>query len=240
MKRASAVVALVLAVAALGACRRKDAPPAAATGSITGSVAFTGNPNMRPRLDRSADSACGSAVSYNEGLIVNSNRTVRNVVVRLVSPLPVARPPAPLAAVVLDQKDCVYSPHVVTLAPGQPLEIRTSDGARHAVRVSRGDTTLAREEQGPGAAPLVEKFSDDGGLLRVRCEAHPWTDAWVAMAAHPWIAVTGPDGKFEIGNLPPGRYQLESWHERLGTKTLEVTVGAGPAEAAFAYDGHEK
>jgi len=41
---------------------------------------------------------------------------------------------------------------------------------------------------------------------------------------------------FRISNLPPGRYTLEAWHEKLGAKTLEVTA---PGRVLFAYDGTE-
>jgi hypothetical protein len=42
---------------------------------------------------------------------------------------------------------------------------------------------------------------------------------------HPYFAVTGTDGKFELKTLPAGTYTIEAWHERLGTQTQMVTIG---------------
>jgi len=38
--------------------------------------------------------------------------------------------------------------------------------------------------------------------------------------------VTAADGTFTIKGLPPGTYTIEAWHEKLGTQTMTVTVGA--------------
>jgi hypothetical protein len=60
---------------------------------------------------------------------------------------------------------------------------------------------------------------------------------YVVVNANPYFAVTGPDGKFKIAGLPPGKYTLTAWQERYGTKTAPVTVAENkPAEVSFAYD----
>jgi len=33
-------------------------------------------------------------------------------------------------------------------------------------------------------------------------------------------------GKFNIKTLPAGTYTIEAWHEKLGTQTQQVTIGA--------------
>jgi hypothetical protein len=55
---------------------------------------------------------------------------------------------------------------------------------------------------------------------------HPWMKAFVSVVDHPFFAVTGSDGSFKLSGVPPGRYEIEAVHERLGAKTLLVTVGA--------------
>ena len=44
------------------------------------------------------------------------------------------------------------------------------------------------------------------------------------MLAHPYFDVTGPDGSFEIAELPAGTYEVEIRHESLGAKPVSVTV----------------
>jgi hypothetical protein len=51
-------------------------------------------------------------------------------------------------------------------------------------------------------------------------------NAYIGAFAHPFYAVTGPDGKFTISGLDAGTYEITAWHERLGTQKASVTVGA--------------
>jgi hypothetical protein len=62
-------------------------------------------------------------------------------------------------------------------------------------------------------------------------------NAYVGVLDHPYFAVSKPDGSFSIGNLPPGKYTLAAWHERLGKQTLEVTVAAkeSKSDANFTF-----
>jgi hypothetical protein len=72
---------------------------------------------------------------------------------------------------------------------------------------------------------------DEAGPMRLKCDAgHTWMSAWVVVKPHRFAAVTRPDGTFRLEGVPPGRYTVELWHEKLGKKTLPVTVVAG-AEA---------
>jgi hypothetical protein len=51
-------------------------------------------------------------------------------------------------------------------------------------------------------------------------------NAWVGVLEHPFYAVSGTGGAFSIAGLPPGTYTIEAWHEKLGTQTQQVTIGA--------------
>jgi hypothetical protein len=55
---------------------------------------------------------------------------------------------------------------------------------------------------------------------------------------HPYFAVTGSDGSFEIKNVPPGSYTIAAWHEKLGTKDKTVALSpSGTASADFHFKG---
>jgi hypothetical protein len=51
-------------------------------------------------------------------------------------------------------------------------------------------------------------------------------NAYVGVMDHPYYAVTGEDGTFELKSLPPGTYTIEAWHEKLGPMTQSVTLAA--------------
>jgi hypothetical protein len=73
-------------------------------------------------------------------------------------------------------------------------------------------------------------------MLPFKCDVHGWMSAYVGVLDHPYFAVTAEDGKFELPGLPPGTYTIEAWHERLGTLTQSVTIGASETgEANFRF-----
>jgi uncharacterized protein (DUF2141 family) len=69
-------------------------------------------------------------------------------------------------------------------------------------------------------------------MIPIKCNIHPWMRSYVSVIAHPFFAVTGEDGSFEITGLPPGEYTVEAVHERLGSKEMKITVGEGASETA--------
>ena len=70
------------------------------------------------------------------------------------------------------------------------------------------------------------KFDKPEAVFHIKCDVHPWMSAYVAVFTHPFFSVTGTDGKFTISGLDPGTYEITAWHEKLGTQTASVTVGA--------------
>jgi hypothetical protein len=75
-------------------------------------------------------------------------------------------------------------------------------------------------------------------MVPFRCDVHKWMNSFVGVVAHPFFAVTGADGAFELKGLPPGTYTVEAWHEKFGTKTASVTIGAKESkDVAFTFSG---
>jgi hypothetical protein len=75
------------------------------------------------------------------------------------------------------------------------------------------------------------KFGKEEGMFLIKCDVHPWMSAYVGVFSNPFFAVSGADGKFSIAGLPDGTYEVEAWHEKLGTQTASVTVGASDAKS---------
>ena len=71
--------------------------------------------------------------------------------------------------------------------------------------------------------------------MPVRCNNHPWMNAYLNISPTPYFAVTGADGSFTL-NLPPGTYTVAAVHEKLGEQDLQITVPAkGAAKANFNF-----
>jgi plastocyanin len=206
-----------------------------AAGSITGTVTFNGTAPTLPPLAMDADPVCakkhagGKAPS--EMLVLGSGNTMGNVMVWVSKGLPAGKTyPAPTTPAVLDQNGCQYKPHVMGLMVGQAYKILNSDGILHNIH------TLPKINPGfnkPMPATLKEtttKFDKPEPIFNIKCDVHPWMQAFVGVFTNPFFSVTGTDGKFTISGLDPGTYEITAWHERLGTQTATVTVAATGAK----------
>ena len=201
-----------------------------AASSITGTVTFTGKaPTLKP-LAMDADPACAkkhSAPVANEMLVLGNANTMGNVMVWVSKGLPAGKTyTAPKTPAVLDQNGCQYKPHVMALMVGQPYRILNSDGILHNIH------TLPKINKGfnkPMPATLKEtttKFDKPEPIFNIKCDVHPWMQAYVGVFTNPFFSVTSTDGKFTISGLDPGTYEITAWTERLGTQTATVTVAA--------------
>jgi uncharacterized protein (DUF2141 family) len=73
-------------------------------------------------------------------------------------------------------------------------------------------------------------------MIPVRCNNHPWMNAFINVSETPFFAVTGEDGAFSLKGLPAGEYTLAAVHEKLGEQTMKVTVKPlGNADAKFTF-----
>lgn len=218
--------------------------PAAATGptgtaSVTGSVAYTGSvPNLKP-INMNADPACQAKHDSPvppEMLVLGDGQSLGNVFVRVSAGAPEGSYAAPSEPVVIDQNGCIYDPHVVGMIAGQELKFLNSDGILHNVH---GLPEENREFNIGMPANVTEKgveLNRPENMFPVKCDVHPWMNAYVAVMTHPFWDVTAEDGRFSIENLPAGTYTIEAWHERLGIETAEVTVGDGEsASTDFSF-----
>jgi plastocyanin len=214
------------------------APAGAAMGAATikGTVKLTGTPPEMKMLKREADPVCGRKQMAEEDVQIGPGGGLGNVLVRISQGVSGSYPP-PAAAAHVDQVDCMYRPRVQGIILGQPLAIGNSDQTLHNVHSYKGPSTLFNQAQIPGMAPMTKKLDQAGEIIKLKCDVHPWMTGYVAVSSHPFFAVTGADGTFTIGKVPAGKYTLEAWHERFGTKTTEITVAENqPVTADFTFE----
>jgi len=126
----------------------------------------------------------------------------------------------------LDQKGCVYTPHVVGVMANQEVHIANSDQTTHNIHPVPKINREWNESQPPGAGALVKTFAREEMAIPVKCNIHPWMRSYIHVFSHPFFAVTGADGSFQIKGLPPGDYTLVVWHEKYGEVEQKVTVAA--------------
>lgn len=206
------------------------------SGVIAGKITYDDKvPNFKPvNLDKFPECA-EYAPLYKNMLVLGDGNTLANVLVRVKSGQPMGAT-APKEAVVIDQNGCVFSPKVTALMVGQPLIFKNSDGILYNVH----GLPKVNKEFNIGMPPSVAEsepisFDKAESPFPVKCDVHPWMTSYVAVMTHPYFAITGEDGKFKLENLPDGAYEIEAWHEKLGTRTANVTVHGGEARVNFSF-----
>jgi hypothetical protein len=78
-------------------------------------------------------------------------------------------------------------------------------------------------------------FDKPEPFLKFQCDVHPWMFAWVTVVDNSYFAVSGADCKFNIKNVPAGKYTVEATHRKLGVQTAEVEVKADGALQNFTF-----
>ena len=227
---------------ASAAARESAAAPAGPTGAVSGTILFAGKAPARVAIDTSMDPACNlghhqvmtEQYAVNAGKLGNVFIYVKDgpgVVVGYGGPLP--------QPTVLDQQNCQYVPHVVGVMQGGYVEFRNSDPTMHNIHTM--PTAIGNEtidiSQGPKGPPVTKRFDKPELMIPVRCNNHPWMNAFINVSATPFFAVSDANGHFDLRGLRPGTYTLGAVHEKLGEKTIQVTVpanGTAKTELSFA------
>ncbi len=235
---------VLLLPASSGAEDSKPWDAALGTATISGSVKFTGKaPRARPIDMAGADAKCaelhGGKRLKPETVVVNDNGTLRNVFVWVKTGIEGWSFPMPEGDALLDQRGCWYLPHVQGMRKGQSLSVKTSDPTAHNVHGYAKVNRPFNRSQPAGAANVAIKMRRDEASppMKVKCDIHPWMNAYVAVVAHPYFAVTGPDGSFTLANLPPGSYTIEAWHEKYKVMEQAITIGDNETKTLeFTYE----
>jgi plastocyanin len=213
----------------------------AAGGTIKGSVKLSGKPPAPKEVNMKADPFCAKAgPRKDEEVVVGASGGLKNVAVHVVKGAP-AGGAAPSEPAVLDQSGCMYTPRVLMAQAGQTVQIKNSDQTLHNVHTYKGTVSLFNQAQVMGMPAITKKTGPStqfasGDVVKFKCDVHPWMTGYVLVTDNPYFAVSGDDGSFTIANVPAGTYTLEAWHEKLGTKTVQVTVADGKtADAKFDF-----
>jgi plastocyanin len=207
----------------------------AGPGVIKGTVKLSGTAPAPEPINMKADPNCPQDQgARTDEVVAAPDGGLKNVVVHVVGGLNDKYSPRAEDAV-MDQRGCMYRPRVLVAQAGQTVLIKNSDQTMHNIHTYKGPVTLFNQAEVFGMPPIKKKFPSAGDVVKFKCDVHPWMTGFLLVTDNPFFAVTDEHGSFTIRDLPPGKYTVELWHERLGTKQAEVTVGADkPGELDLA------
>jgi plastocyanin len=134
--------------------------------------------------------------------------------------------PPTTANPVMDQVNLTYTPHVLPVLVGSTIDFPNSDSTRHHVYTST--SSVCQFDLGIYDVGVVKQVAcEKPGLITLLCNVHAEMRGFLLVAPTPYFASTDEEGGFVIEGVPEGTYRLTFEHERLQSKSLEVTVAAG-------------
>jgi len=196
--------------------------------TVKGTVKLEGvAPEARP-INMSADPIC--AKQHREPVLsqdveVDGKGDLGNVIVFVADGLQGQVFDPPTQPATIDQRGCMYEPHVLAIRANQPLDVKNDDPTSHNIHPLPTNNREWNKSEPPGSR-AEETFPREEVAIPVKCNIHPWMRGYVAVFKHPFFAVTTKDGSFDLANLPAGTYTIKAWHEKLGTATQIITVAA--------------
>jgi plastocyanin len=213
-------------------------------GTIKGRLVYSGDDAPAPKVliekgkAEKDPTVCGVAVTiYSKALVVDpKTKGVRYAFAYLVRPKG-SNPDAlksllaKTEKVVIDQKNCEFVPYATALHQEQTIEFKSSDAANHNVNLHAFTNSPFNQVMAPQGT-IVKKFVAERRPISLTCDIHPWMKAWIMVFDHPFFAVTGEDGSFEVRGVPAGEQKLVVWQESVGYSTpgaasgMPVTVAA--------------
>jgi len=198
----------------------------AVVGTVKGTVLLEGTPPPNKELNVGTCTSEVKGPVYSDAVLAKDGK-LQNAFVWIKTGLDGYKgPPAPAEPIVMDQKGCMYKPHVIGARVGQKVIFLNSDPVLHNVR-SVAESNATFNEMMPTKDMRLEKvFEKTEVPVRAKCDVHPWMSAYVGVVPHPFFAVSNAAGELTLSNVPEGDYEIEAWHEVFGRRTEKLKVKA--------------
>lgn len=194
-------------------------------GSIAGKITYDGTPPKPATITVTQDpETCGTS-RLEDAWSIASDGAVENVVVYLVDIKSGKKMDLP-AQPMVDQKGCHYQPHTQIIGKGSELQVKNSDPILHNIHSYLGTTTVINLAEPKQGMVIPKKITKAGGMT-LKCDIHSFMRGAIFTADNPYAVLTGKDGTFELKDVPPGTYEIATFHEVASPKSTTVTVKAG-------------
>lgn len=204
-----------------------------AGGTIEGRIFFKGTPPEPERIRVTEDpQICGSSQMSQEFVVSPENKGLKNAVIFVqgVGEIPEA------TEINIEQKGCVYGPHVQVATLGATLVLTNNDPTLHNVHgylvgddeSKRTVFNIAQPASRDPARPMTSRrVLRRPGVYQIECDVHSWMLSYVIVHDNQFYATSDESGHFVIPDIPAGTYTVRIWHEGLGMSERSVTVSEG-------------
>lgn len=132
--------------------------------------------------------------------------------------------------------DCTFKPFISVVWDNRPVEVVNMDPVLHDIqayetsqlgprvlfnaplpmnpRYNKESVTKEGRTKHVAGTPMLQQIEMDKGrrVFMMQCGFHAYMESWGLAVDHPYYAVTDQEGRFEIGDIPPGTYKVVVWH----------------------------
>ena len=147
-----------------------------------------------------------------------------------LEPIEPQLPAGALAAVVVGQRRGGFEPAFAVAAVGQPVLFVNRDEIFQAVFSYSEPNTFECRPFGPGNTCMIT-FREPG-LVRTYSPLDAEQRGAVLVVPERHYAIPDARGRFQIDDVPAGRYRATLWSEQLGGASRELSLGAGKTARA--------
>jgi plastocyanin len=236
-----------LSLAAVGLALFASEASAQDFGTIKGKLVWGGSDTPAPQVkiavgkaDKDPTVCAAASAIVDRDLIVDpKTKGIKFGVAYLVRPK--GQNPEAVKALVaktaiaeIDQKNCEFLPYVLAVHQDQQVNFKSSDPVNHNIRLTPF-TNNPFNTILPANGSMTKQFAAERRAIPIACDIHPWMKGYLMVFDHPFFAVTGDDGSFEIQGVPAGEQKLVLWQSLKGYVSegkgqgMAVTVKAGAA-----------
>lgn len=219
-------------------------------GTVTGTVQFSGEvpPPMPFELRRYPDRVYCGALSDGSGyrllreVAVGAQQGLKDVIVTIEG-IEKGKPFG-LKETKLEANICQFIPFVSVMRERYPLTVTNQDEVSHDLQIYERDDDhvfimFHRPALTKSGTSDVIRFTGTRRSVTMQCGMHPFMQGHGLAVENPYYAITGPEGTFEIKDLPAGTYRIKAWHSTLGEKVQNVTVVAnGATSLGFSFEAN--
>ena len=217
-------------------------------GTVTGTVQLSGElpPPTQFELRRYPDRVYCGALSDGSGyrvlreVAVGNQQGLTDVIVTIEG---VEKgKPFEFTETKLEANICQFVPFVSVMREHHPLTVTNLDQVSHDLQIYERDRDhvfimFHRPALTKSGTSDTIRFTGNRRDVSMQCGMHPFMQGHGLAVENPYYAITGPEGTFEIKDLPAGTYRLKAWHPTLGEKVQNVTVVAnGTISLGFSFE----
>ena len=180
---------------------------------------------------------CGKTKLERENIVVDeATKGIANIAVYLLitpaGPKPTVHPDYAKTAkdkIELDNANCRYVPHVLSIRTSQSLVLKNTDPVGHNMKADFFNNTPFNDLV-PGGGQIEKSFTTpEAAFVPVTCSIHGWMNSYLLVRDDPYVGISGKDGKLVIKNLPVGEWTFVVWQENAGYVS-DVTLDGKPTK----------